>query len=153
MHCLMKATVWKSFDRIGMTLSMACAIHCLAMPLLLPLIPLLAGSFWVGETTELVIVIITLLIAVPTLLRGYLKHRKLTVPAMLALGLLLLALRPGAFHYGHAHGHWHGHQEELLHFVFAALAGFSLAIGHWVNLKLCKSCPSCKEEDSIRYCD
>ena len=151
----MKTAVWKSFDRIGMTLSMACAIHCLAMPALLPLIPLLAGSFWVDEKTESVIVIITLLIAAPTLLRGYLKHRKLRVPAMLALGLFFLALRPGAFHHAHTHAHWHGngYREALLHFVFAALAGFSLAIGHWINLKLCKSCPSCKEEDSIRHCD
>ncbi|MBT3637245.1 MAG: MerC family mercury resistance protein, partial [Opitutae bacterium] len=41
----MKSITWRAFDRMGMTLSMACAIHCLAMPVLIPLLPLLAGSF------------------------------------------------------------------------------------------------------------
>jgi hypothetical protein len=33
------------------------------------------------------------------------------------------------------------------------LAGFSLAIGHWINLKLCKSCPSCKDDKSHCHSD
>ena len=140
----MKSTTWRAFDRMGMTLSMACAIHCLAMPMLIPLLPLVANSYLGGETTETVILTITLLIAGPTLLRGYLKHRKFRVPAIFLLGLLFLVLRPGALHHEHAHLH----EGEILHFVMAALAGLSLAIGHWVNLKLCKSCPSCKDESA-----
>ena len=143
----MKAARWRTFDRMGMTLSLACAIHCLAMPVLLPLIPLLAGSFLVGETTESVVLSITLMIAAPTLFRGYLKHRKFRVPAIFLLGLFFLALRPSAFHHDHVH------EGEALHFVFAALAGFSLAIGHWINLKLCKSCPSCKDGDTSCHSD
>ena len=49
--------------------------------------------------------------------------------------------------------HDHIHEGEALHFVFAALAGFSLAIGHWINLKLCKSCPSCKDGDTSCHSD
>ena len=143
----MKSITWRAFDRMGMTLSMACAIHCLAMPVLIPLLPLLAGSFLTGETTESVILSVTLLIAAPTLFRGYLKHRKFRVPAIFLLGLLFLALRPGAFHHDHVH------EGEVWHFVLAALAGFSLAIGHWINLRLCKSCPSCKDGQSHCHSD
>jgi hypothetical protein len=132
---------------MGMTLSMACAIHCLAMPVLIPLLPLLAGSFLTGETTESVILTVTLLIAAPTLFRGYLRHRKFRVPAIFLLGLLFLALRPGAFHHDHVH------EGEVWHFVLAALAGLSLAIGHWLNLRLCKSCPSCKDGQSNCHSD
>ena len=132
-----------------MTLSMACAIHCLAMPMLIPLLPLVASSYFGGETTEAVILTITLLIAGPTLFRGYLKHRKFRVPAIFLLGLLFLALRPGSLHHEHAHLH----EGEILHFVMAALAGLSLAIGHWINLKLCKSCPSCKDGESHCHSD
>ena len=143
----MKSVTWRAFDRMGMTLSMACAIHCLAMPVLIPLLPLLAGSFLTGETTESVILTVTLLIAAPTLFRGYLKHRKFRVPAIFLLGLLFLALRPGAFHHDHVH------EGEVWHFVLAALAGLSLAIGHWLNLRLCKSCPSCKDGQSHCHSD
>ena len=143
----MKSVTWRAFDRMGMTLSMACAIHCLAMPVLIPLLPLLAGSFLTGETTESVILTVTLLIAAPTLFRGYLKHRKFRVPAIFLLGLLFLALRPGAFHHDHVH------EGEVWHFVLAALAGLSLAIGHWLNLRLCKSCPSCKDGESHCHSD
>jgi hypothetical protein len=143
----MKSVTWRAFDRLGMTLSMACAIHCLVMPVLIPLLPLLASSFLTGETTESVILTATLLIAAPTLFRGYLKHRKFRVPAIFLLGLLFLALRPGAFHHDHVH------EGEVWHFVLAALAGLSLAIGHWLNLRLCKSCPSCKDGESHCHSD
>ena len=143
----MKSVTWRAFDRMGMTLSMACAIHCLVMPVLIPLLPLLASSFLTGETTESVILTGTLLIAAPTLFRGYLKHRKFRVPAIFLLGLLFLALRPGAFHHDHVH------EGEAMHFVLAALAGFSLAIGHWLNLRLCKSCPSCKDGEPHCHSD
>jgi hypothetical protein len=143
----MKSVTWRAFDRLGMTLSMACAVHCLVMPVLIPLLPLLASSFLTGETTESVILTATLLIAAPTLFRGYLKHRKFRVPAIFLLGLLFLALRPGAFHHDHVH------EGEVWHFVLAALAGLSLAIGHWLNLRLCKSCPSCKDGESHCHSD
>ena len=138
----MRTLTWRAFDCVGMTLSLVCAVHCLVMPILIPLLPLVAGSFLAGETTESVILTVTLLIAAPTLFRGYLRHRKFRVPAIFLLGLLFLALRPGAFHHDHAH------EGELMHFVLAALAGFSLAVGHWLNLRLCKSCPSCKDKET-----
>ena len=135
---------WKRFDQIGFSVSFICAIHCLAMPILLPLIPVLGSSFIASESAELVIVSITLLIATPTLFRGYLKHRKLLIPGCFLVGLLLFAFRPGAFE--HSHQHFHG--EDILHFVFAALAGFSLALAHWLNLSFCRICPTCKDEES-----
>lgn len=134
---------WKRFDQVGFSMSFICAIHCLAMPILLPLIPFLGSTFLASDQAESAMIWITLLIATPTLLRGYLKHRKLLIPVCFLTGLLLLALRPGAFE--HSHHHFHG--EDILHFILAAMAGFSLAMGHWLNLKFCRICPACKEEN------
>ena len=65
----------------------------------------LPDLFLVGETTESDYSHrITLLIAAPTLFRGYLKHRKFQGARDLSSSVLLfLALRPGAFHHDHVH--------------------------------------------------
>lgn len=142
----MKTGGWTKLDKLGMTLSFLCAVHCLVMPILLPFIPLLAGSFLSCESLDSAMMYITLLIAAPTLFRGYLKHRKFRVPAVFLLSLLFFALRPETCLHFHDGFHLH----DALHFVFAALAGFSLAVGHWLNLKLCKSCLVCS--DSAQPC-
>lgn len=143
---MVKLLNWKKFDQVGMTLSFFCAIHCLALPILIPILPFLAGSFIAGGKAEYIILSITLLIATPTLFRGYLKHRNFRVLAIFFVGLLFLFLRPDSTHHDHVH------DGEFLHFILAALAGFSLAIGHWLNIRLCKSCPTCKEHKADGYC-
>ena len=135
---------WTNFDRVGFSLSLICAVHCLAMPIFLPLVPLLADSFVASENLELLIISITFLIATPTLFRGYLRHRKLVIPACFLLGLLFLALRPSAFE----HTHDHLHSEDTSHFILAALGGGALALGHWLNLRFCRTCPACKHDNS-----
>jgi len=139
----MRGLVWTLFDRIGFSVSFVCAIHCLAMPILLPLVPILAGTFWVSESTEAYVMVATILIAAPALFRGYLLHRKFRVPAIFILGLLFPLIRPEA----HTHEHIHLHGDDILHFTLAALGGFSLAMGHWLNLRFCKSCPSCTDHN------
>ena len=129
--CLIKATVWKSFDRIGMTLSMACAIHCLAMPLLLPLI-----RFFLGGWDHRI---------------GYRYHNSFDCGPYPLMCILKAPEAQGACHACSWALAWT--PRRTFAFCICCLGRFSLAIGHWVNLKLCKSCPSCKEEDSIRYCD
>ncbi len=135
---------WTNFDRVGFSLSFICAIHCLAIPIFLPLVPVLADSYVASENLELLIICFTLLIATPTLLRGYLRHRKLLIPACFFLGLVFLLLRPSAFE----HSHDHVHSEDAFHFILAALGGFSLAIGHLLNLRFCRNCPACNDENS-----
>ncbi len=146
----MKSVVnWAKFDQVGMSLSLVCAVHCLAIPILIPLLPFIAGSFIAGEAMESAVLTITLLIAGPTLFRGYLKHRKLRVPAIFILGLLFLALRPGTLEHHH---HDHSQGVDILHFICAALAGLSLAMGHWLNLRLCKACTSCRKYAEQNQC-
>ena len=133
---------WTRFDQFGFSVSFICAVHCLAMPFLLAMVPYLGSTFIAGDKMEMVMICITLSVAVPTLFRGYLKHRRLLIPACFILGMLFLTLRPGSFE----HTHDHFHSEDSLHFILAALGGFSLAIGHWFNLKFCRLCSSCRDE-------
>ena len=141
---MVNSSAWTFFDRLGVSVSFVCGIHCLAMPILLPLIPLLAGSFWIGDAAESWVMTITILVAAPALFRGYLLHRKFRVVFIFLLGLMFLLLKSDNCVNGE-NGHIHLNFDNFIHYAMAAFGGFSLAIGHWLNLKFCKSCPSCKE--------
>lgn len=142
----MKASTWERIDRTGFAVSFVCAAHCIAFPVLLPFLPLIAGSFFWSEGFEEGVVFAALLLAAPALIRGYLQHRRVWVPAAFAVGVGFLLLRPGH----HVHGD-HVHLEPE-HYVFAACAGLSLAVGHWLNLRFCRSCPVCREHGEAKPC-
>ena len=147
---MIKALSWEHFDRAGMFVSFLCAVHCIALPILLPFLPLLAGSFFWTEGFEETVVAASLLIAGPTLFRGYLQHRRFWVPLAFGLGLAFILLRPDA--HGHGHDHSHAGTIDIAHYLFAACAGISLASGHWLNLRFCKSCPVCSHNEKDEPC-
>ncbi len=147
---MIKALSWERFDRAGMFVSFICAIHCIALPILLPFLPLLAGSFFWAEGVEETVVVASLLIAGPTLFRGYLQHRKFWVLLAFGLGLAFILLRPDA--HVHSHDHSHTGTIEVAHYLFAACAGLSLACGHWLNLRFCKNCPVCSHNEKDEPC-
>ena len=91
---MIKSLSWGCFDRAGMFVSFMCAIHCIALPILHPFLPLLAGSFFWAEGVEETVVAASLLIAGPTLFRGYLQHRQSWVLLAFGLGLAFILLRP-----------------------------------------------------------
>lgn len=62
-------------DRIGITASVACAIHCMIAPLLLLLLPA-AGSVWSDPLVHWVLAVLVLPLAVWVIYRGYCKHGK-----------------------------------------------------------------------------
>jgi hypothetical protein len=62
-------------DRVGITASVACAIHCIAAPFLLLLLPA-AGSIWSDPLVHWVLAALVLPLAVWVIYRGYRKHGK-----------------------------------------------------------------------------
>jgi hypothetical protein len=71
-----------------MTLSLLCLVHCLAMPFVITLLPLVAEGF-LNHTLEIVLVISSLIIAVLLLTKDYKIHHKLT-PLILLLSAAIL---------------------------------------------------------------
>ena len=63
-------------DKCGIILSLGCVLHCVLLPIILPLLPLL--GFVVGHESHfhLFLGAIIALTAVMALIPGYLKHRK-----------------------------------------------------------------------------
>ncbi|MBX2853227.1 MAG: MerC domain-containing protein [Phycisphaeraceae bacterium] len=78
-------------DRIGITASLLCAIHCIAAPFLLLLLPA-AGSIWAHPAVHWVLAVLVVPLALWVLFKGYTKHgNKLTLVAATVGALLILA--------------------------------------------------------------
>lgn len=123
-------------DTTGVCLSFTCAIHCLAMPLLVAVLPLLGLGFLVSERAEVVLIIGAVGLAIASLAWGVRHHR-----SWRALLILIVAL---AF-LGTAHTFAEGNFEMILHGV----GGILLAASHLANRHLCKTCPACEGEDTV----
>lgn len=116
----------KYFDRIAIALSTICIVHCLAMPLVIAVLPIAAMTFG-GEghfhTFMLWFVVPTSVLGLGF---GYRVHERLGVVLAGAAaigGLALTAL------YGH--GAWDSSVETLAN----VLASVALAAAHWRNFR------------------
>ncbi|MEG8017490.1 MerC domain-containing protein [Sphingomonas sp. LR55] len=82
-------------DRLAVTGSAACMIHCLALPLLLAAAPSLSAIIAIPESFHRWVLLFAAPVAVVALLGGNVRHK---VPLPLCLGLIGLALMTiGAF--------------------------------------------------------
>lgn len=75
-------------DRAAVCLSGVCLVHCLALPLLLVMFPLLGEFFVPHETFHQLILVAVLPTTILALGSGYYRHRRLGVLALGALGLM-----------------------------------------------------------------
>ncbi|MFI4861407.1 MAG: MerC domain-containing protein [Phycisphaerales bacterium JB063] len=80
-------TTW--LDKIGITASFACVIHCLVAPFLLLLLPTV-GSVWADPWVHWVLAVFVLPLALLVIYRGYRRHGKRWVFAAALLGVALV---------------------------------------------------------------
>jgi len=152
------------FDVLGAIVASACAVHCMAMPLLVALLPAIGLGFLLNESVEQMLVFGSVCLALASVGWGYTRHRRAwSIVWVLAASATLLT---GAFAFGHdgcadaaivsAHaeaGHAHGcgagstcaaeAGSSNLPFLLMAAGGFGLAIGHLVNRRMCDACVVC----------
>ena len=122
----------KFFDFCGMTLSILCVIHCIAMPILLFLVPTFAVTYlgedeWFHQIALVVIAIAAILAFVP----GFKLHKKLSPILWFAGGIFFLLF--SAFF---AHD-LIGHEYEP---IVAIMGSILLVRAHYMNHKLCNHC-------------
>ena len=132
----MKSAYRALWDRLGLVASGACLVHCLAVPVLVPLLPLAAGVAKAGSVHETLLVALALL-ALAAFIPGYRSHRRWAVVMIGAGGVLLLLSAVLAADLWH-----HAALDTPL-----TVAGGALLVGaHWFNLRLCRACPVCRSE-------
>ena len=120
-------------DRIGITATSLCALHCILLPVLLPALPLLGLSFLADHAWEHVFLLITALLGTVALFSGFKKyHRKIYPFYLLFLGIFIYWIK-------------HDFAENIQPFFILVGASFIVA-AHLINLKLCNDCRQCNEE-------
>jgi hypothetical protein len=118
-------------DRLGIWVSSLCALHCLALPLLVPLLPLIGSSFFAQVWFERAILSFSLIVGAVALLNGALRYHGKFYP----LGLLFSG---GVIYwFKDIFGH---HYEPFT----IAIGAMLIVAGHWVNMRLCRQCKCCK---------
>ncbi len=125
-------------DALGALLSLSCALHCLAMPLLVTILPLLGLGFLASERAELIIVGAAAL-ALGSVVWGMKHHKSWGAFLILVVAVAFIAT---------AHITSEGTFEVALH----ATGGVLLAAAHLLNRHLCKTCPVCERDGhSLRH--
>ncbi|TDF35703.1 MerC domain-containing protein [Alteromonadaceae bacterium M269] len=125
----------KVLDRVGIWTSSLCALHCLLLPILVPLVPLVAGTFFAEAWFERTILSMSMIIGFWALLSGYQRyHRRLYPLFSLLLGGLI---------------YWNKDMFGEAYEPFTIAIGAMLIVAsHLINLRLCQSCKTCEECNS-----
>lgn len=130
-------SVW---DRLGIALSALCLVHCIGVPLLMLIasgsmlaFSAGAGEGWFHQWLVWAIAPVALIAVLP----GWRRHRKHNVVAGMLCGLALIS---GAAFAG----------DELIspqaEMMLTLCGGALLIAAHWINLRLCRSCPVCWQD-------
>lgn len=120
----------KKWDVAGISLSILCAIHCLSVPFLVGVLPLLGLDFMADHGFEWVMMALIFSVAAISYYSGYRRHRHKAIFAFLFIGILVFALvRPFL--------------PEDLHSIATLAGGTVFILGHWKNWHWHR--PSCHE--------
>lgn len=119
-------------DKLGIWVSGLCALHCLALPVVVPLLPLIGSSFFAQVWFERLILTISLIIGSVALISGATRFHGKWYP--------LLLLFSGGIIY------WNKNMFGEAYEPFTIAVGALLIVaGHWINMRLCRQCKCCKD--------
>lgn len=114
-----------ALDQTGITTSLACAIHCAALPLIATFLPLWGMEFLANPFIELTMLTLSLCIGLTSLSIAYKNHKQ-----KLPISILILGFSTIAF----------GHFFEDFEAVLIPIGGFLIALAHLFNIKCIRSC-------------
>ncbi|HEV7967435.1 MAG TPA: MerC domain-containing protein [Candidatus Acidoferrales bacterium] len=123
-------------DRAGMTASIACAVHCAVLPLVLMALPAL-GLVWLDSAwVDWTMVLVAAVIAIRAHRGGIALHRS-CLPVGVAITGILAIMTAICLLKGSGSMH-----------CLQASGATMVAGSHWWNRRLCRSCPTCCSEEA-----
>lgn len=114
------------WDRLGISASFLCILHCLLTPILVIAMPFLEQTF-LHEGFHIAMVSIVVPVAIWALWNGYKMHRKKNVLLIGGIGLLFVSLAMTI-----------GRVNFKIEAILMSIAGSLLAYAHWINLTVCR---------------
>lgn len=79
-----------SWDLLGISLSALCMVHCLALPLIIAVLPALGLSWLADGSFHLSVAVVAVVIGATSFIGGYFDHRQVLIPAIGLMGLAML---------------------------------------------------------------
>lgn len=116
----------RHFDQIAIALSALCIVHCLAVPVLVAVLPVLAITVGAGSHFHELMLWLVVPTSVIGFSLGYRVHRRIGIVALGALGVAGLA---AAALWGH--DAWNAALETAV----SVIASLLLGAAHWVNFR------------------
>jgi hypothetical protein len=122
-----------NWDAVGITATIACAIHCAVIPLLLTSLPLFGINIINNSTFELIMILLAFAIGFYSLYHGVLKHHHKWHPLMIfSAGILLLILKQVFHQYD---------------YIFLLPAVLLIISAHMLNYRYCRQARHCHAND------
>lgn len=120
-----------NWDALGITTSLACAIHCAVLPLLMTSLPLFGINIIHNHAFEYTMIALAFVIGARALYHGTKHHHQSKTPVILfSIGILLLVFKEV----------WH---DCAVYFLIPAV--FFIIYAHYLNYKKCKAVSHCSD--------
>lgn len=126
------------WDRAGIAISAACAVHCTLLPVIAGVLSFLGLHHFTNERVEWLIILATASIGVVGHTRAYLRHHQHAGPGLLfviGLSVVVITRLSGT--------------EGVIEPVALGLGGTFAATAHWMNLRLCRCCDACSAGETL----
>jgi hypothetical protein len=122
-----------NWDAMGISASLACAIHCALLPLFLQTLPLFGFNIVDNPYFEMFMILLAAAIGLYSLYHGWKRHHHTIAPIlMFSTGMVLLF------------GKQVWHQYQLWFLVPAVLL---IVMAHYRNFRLCRKAAHCHTTD------
>lgn len=127
-------------DKTGAIFSWICAVHCLTLPFLAAILPVVGLSVLANEFTEYVFIGISVLIALFSLIPAYFnEHGKMRTLLLFAAGISFIVFADRLF------------EENLFgKIAFVFTGAILITLSHFINHRLCLNCHKCCEHEKHR---
>ena len=113
-----------NWDALGVTASVACAIHCAVLPIILVSLPVLGVNILHNAVFEYGMIGLAFLIGTKAFWHGFTRHHRRLVPWLIFMGGMTLLI---------AKEIWSGVELVLLPFAVLLIVG-----GHLLNYRWCR---------------
>lgn len=120
------STKHERLDHLGIVASLACAIHCAALPLVLTVLPMVGLEVLANVWVEISMICLSLIVGIYSLSSSYPRHKKIQPILALVSGFLLIAVGHFIF--------------ENLESIIVPLGGITIAAAHLMNWKYSRIC-------------
>ncbi|MCB1646081.1 MAG: MerC domain-containing protein [Pseudomonadales bacterium] len=131
----------KWLDGLAVFLSMTCMVHCLVLPLVVTIFPIVQGSLLEEEDFHLLMLVLILPASLLALTIGCRKHKDKLTMTLGGTGLVILTLTAL---WGHD---WFGYFGER---IVTTVGGLILALAHIQNYRSCRTV-HCQHDDQHEH--